>query len=252
MFDCDAPLGMENGNINDDQITAKVRSPSTTGPLKSRLRSNDAWCPQAKDDYLQIDLGSIYKIKNIAVQGLATSYCIQYGKDGKTYKPYGLRASTCEELSSDASTEPHFLKKLRPFIARHIRIRPTQGSNKCVRLEFYGCLSENLVFGGYRTTPWEKIPSSAYQIQINHIQISWNDARSYCLEQKADLLSMSTATIAEYIKTRLTRLRPFSWWIGLTDRDYPTTYYWTDTSPVNYIGWAAYSAYSMFLNFYNR
>jgi hypothetical protein len=49
-----------------------------------------------QDDYLQIDLGSIYKIKNIAVQGLATSYCIQYGKDGKTYKPYGLRASTCD------------------------------------------------------------------------------------------------------------------------------------------------------------
>jgi hypothetical protein len=78
------------------------------------------------------------------------------------------------------------------------------------------------------------------------------DARSYCLEQKADLLSMSTATIAEYIKTRLTRLRPSSWWIGLTDRDYPRMYYWTDTSPVNYIGWGSYSTYSMFLNFYNR
>ena len=48
MFNCDAPLGMENGNINDDQITAKISSPSTKGPLKSRLRSNDAWCPQAK------------------------------------------------------------------------------------------------------------------------------------------------------------------------------------------------------------
>jgi hypothetical protein len=49
-----------------------------------------------QDDYLQIDLGTTYRITNIAVQGSATSYCIRYGKDGKAYKPYGTDPSICE------------------------------------------------------------------------------------------------------------------------------------------------------------
>ena len=48
MFNCNAPLGMENGNIADDQITAKITKLSTTGPLKSRLGGNGTWCPKAE------------------------------------------------------------------------------------------------------------------------------------------------------------------------------------------------------------
>ena len=66
------------------------------------------------------------------------------------------------------------------------------------------------------------------------------DARSFCLEQRADLVSMSSLPVIGYIRQMLSRLRPYSWWIGLTDRDYPTKYYWTDASPVNYIGWGGY------------
>ncbi len=51
MFDCDAPLGMENGEISNDQITAKHFQGSSTGPLKSRLRGNSKWCPQAEVIY---------------------------------------------------------------------------------------------------------------------------------------------------------------------------------------------------------
>ena len=75
--------------------------------------------------------------------------------------------------------------------------------------------------------------------------IFFSDARSFCLEQRADLVSMSSAAIIRNVGNRLSRLRPLGWWIGLTGRDYPSMYYWTDASPVNYIGWGGYFGYGM-------
>ena len=73
----------------------------------------------------------------------------------------------------------------------------------------------------------------------------FSDARSFCLEQRADLVSLSSAAIIRQIRLRLNRLQPDGWWIGLTGREYPYTYYWTDASPVNYIGWGGYIGYGM-------
>ena len=44
---------MENGNILDNQITAKIIAPSATGPLKSRLGSNGTWCPSKDKVFIQ-------------------------------------------------------------------------------------------------------------------------------------------------------------------------------------------------------
>lgn len=58
MFNCDAPLGMENGNIRDDQISAKSSLSISKGPLKSRLRSNGTWCPKNQVHQYFISLAS--------------------------------------------------------------------------------------------------------------------------------------------------------------------------------------------------
>ncbi|XP_028395163.1 uncharacterized protein LOC114519252 isoform X2 [Dendronephthya gigantea] len=234
---------MENGNIIDDQISAKNSLNPSTRPSMSRLRSNGSWCPKYQDDYLEIDLGSLYKIKMIAVQGLATAYCIKYGTGGKGegVRQYGRTTGPgCKELSSEPSEKPHLLKNLEPFIARIIRIKPVRGQSRCTRLEIYGCLSENIISDAHRRAVWKRIPYTTYQYQINHIRLPWEDARSYCLEQKADLLSTSTQAVANYMEAVLNTLSPYGWWIGLTDRDYSLHYYWTDGSPVHYIAWGGY------------
>lgn len=58
---------------------------------------------------------------------------------------------------------------------------------------------------------------------------------------------MSSQKVAEHMRTRLSTERPYAWWIGLNDRDHSSKYYWTDSSPVNYVGWVGYvSNYGMF------
>ncbi|XP_046846401.1 uncharacterized protein LOC124440117 isoform X2 [Xenia sp. Carnegie-2017] len=235
IFDCDEPLGMENGLISDEQITAKNFKSLSEGPTMARLRNQNEWCPKIQGDYLQIDLGSNYKITKIAVQGLATSYCIKYGYNGKSFKKYGKLNSMCKGLRSVPSNQPHFLRELQPFVARYIRVTPTQGKKKCVRLEVYGCLSESTIDETHKDAIWSKIPSSDYQYQINNILLSWEEARSHCLEQNADLLSLSDSKVIQHMNTQLTRLSVYSWWIGMSNRD--GTFLWTDGSPVNYINW---------------
>ena len=57
---------------------------------------------------------------------------------------------------------------------------------------------------------------------------------------------MSSQTVVDYMNTRLSTQRPYAWWIGLNDRDHSSKYYWTDSSPVNYVGWVGYiSSYGM-------
>ena len=39
-------------------------------------------------EYLQIDLGSLYDIKKLLIEGNVTTFSIRYGKDGKQYRGY--------------------------------------------------------------------------------------------------------------------------------------------------------------------
>lgn len=61
------------------------------------------------------------------------------------------------------------------------------------------------------------------------------EARSHCLEQNADLLSLSDSKVIQHMNSQLTRLSVYNWWIGMSNRD--GTFLWTDGSPVNYINW---------------
>ncbi|XP_020896004.1 EGF-like repeat and discoidin I-like domain-containing protein 3 [Exaiptasia diaphana] len=79
---CVLPLGMEDGRIQDSQISAssyyKGVPPDECLPSKGRLnqRYAQAWCAAvfAAGQYLQVDLGSVRKVFKIATQGRDTSY----------------------------------------------------------------------------------------------------------------------------------------------------------------------------------
>ena len=60
LIDCVEPLGMQNGEIKDRQITASsVRAEEFA--KYARLRGKKYWCAKAKSktEYLQVDLGNV-------------------------------------------------------------------------------------------------------------------------------------------------------------------------------------------------
>ena len=68
--DCVERLGMESGDILDNQITASSSRPADL-PQHGRLNNNKYWCAgkNSKDEYFQVDLGQVsWKIGSCSLQ----------------------------------------------------------------------------------------------------------------------------------------------------------------------------------------
>ena len=78
--DCAAPLGMENGTIQDSEINASSAYNVNFGPQKARLHMKEkkgdggyraGWMPKTNDvkQWIEINLKKVMKITKIATQG---------------------------------------------------------------------------------------------------------------------------------------------------------------------------------------
>lgn len=95
--DCSQPLGMENGQIKDDQVTASTYFPHHE-PHEGRLnaKGGQAWHARytTGTEYLQIDFRREVNITAVATQGQSgkafyvTEYKLNMSDDGKTWKEY--------------------------------------------------------------------------------------------------------------------------------------------------------------------
>ena len=99
---CSYPLGMENRDLPDDQITASSEYDATHGPSNGRLNfkagggKTGAWSAKTNDvhQWLQVDLGAKTEVTGIQIQGRqdadqwVTSFTISYSSDGTTYTSY--------------------------------------------------------------------------------------------------------------------------------------------------------------------
>ena len=68
--DCVDRLGMESGDILDNQITASSHRPGEL-PQYGRLNNDKYWCAgkKSKDEYFQVDLGQVsWKIGSCSLQ----------------------------------------------------------------------------------------------------------------------------------------------------------------------------------------
>ena len=112
---CEGGLGMENGEISDDQINASSKHDGNTPPKVARLNRQDqtenlqgAWVASGKDlnQWLQIDL----KVPNTAVTGVATQgrngnehwvtkYKLQYSNDEVNFQYYREQGQTTNKVS---------------------------------------------------------------------------------------------------------------------------------------------------------
>ena len=88
-------LGMENGNIQDSQITSSTAW-NGLPPEKGRLHGASSWSAGQNDEdqWIQIDLNKILTLTKIATQGRhnydqwVKSYLVSYSSDGQTFQNY--------------------------------------------------------------------------------------------------------------------------------------------------------------------
>ncbi|CAB1419859.1 unnamed protein product [Pleuronectes platessa] len=155
---CRYALGMEDGRIKDDDITASSQWYETTGPRYARLNREEgegAWCPEGQlepsdSQYLQVDLGRLTFLTVVGTQGryarssgneYARAYRLNYSRDGLLWKSWRNRlGNTVMEGNKNAYTS--VINDLHPpIITRHVRLIPVTklSTTVCMRVELYGC-----------------------------------------------------------------------------------------------------------------
>uniref|UniRef100_A0A3B3RPT7 ferroxidase n=1 Tax=Paramormyrops kingsleyae TaxID=1676925 RepID=A0A3B3RPT7_9TELE len=157
---CSVPLGMEDGRIGNDQITASSAASSRIHgpwhPWFGRLNAQgaiNAW--QAKDNdmdhWLQVELRDIKKITGIVTQGAKSlwtemyvmAYTIQYSNDGKTWITYTdeEQMSNPKIFVGNTDNNSHVKNYIYPPIfSKFIRIVPQRWQNSItMRVELLGC-----------------------------------------------------------------------------------------------------------------
>ncbi|NXO00527.1 DDR2 protein, partial [Rhinopomastus cyanomelas] len=156
---CRYPLGMHEGTIRDEDITASSQWYDSTGPQYARLQREEgdgAWCPagllQPEDvQFLQIDLHKLFFITLIGTQGrharatgkeFARTYRIDYSRNGERWISWKDRQGE-KVIQGNVDTYDVVLKDLQPpIIARFIRVIPVtkRQMTVCMRVELYGCV----------------------------------------------------------------------------------------------------------------
>ncbi|MEQ2254857.1 hypothetical protein ILYODFUR_007913 [Ilyodon furcidens] len=185
---CRYALGMEDGRISDEDLTASSRWYETTGPQYARLNcegGDGAWCPEGQlepsdSQYLQIDLRRLAFLTLFGTQGryarglgkeFAREYRLNYSRDGQLWKSWKDRLGK-EVLEGNKNTYGVFSNDLKPpIIARYVRVIPVTrlSTTVCMRVELYGC-------------PWEdglvsySAPEGQLMMLPSYPHISLNDS----------------------------------------------------------------------------
>ncbi|XP_055017667.1 discoidin domain-containing receptor 2 [Boleophthalmus pectinirostris] len=152
---CRYALGLEDGRIRNEALSASSQWHFTTGPQYARLNREEgdgAWCPQVASDsqYLQVDLGRLTFLTVVGTQGryahnsgneFARAYRLNYSRDGVLWKSWRNRQGNTV-LEGNTNAYASVLNDLHPpVITRFVRVLPVPklSSTVCMRLELYGC-----------------------------------------------------------------------------------------------------------------
>ena len=103
------PVGVSDSSVISDQRFSASSSLSGRSPSDGRLKGSNAWIPATdsnNNDFLQIDLGSVYFVCGVATQGNPNN-----DHWTKTYKIETSRDNVVWTFYSEGGSE-----KVRPFL----------------------------------------------------------------------------------------------------------------------------------------
>ncbi|XP_068737599.1 retinoschisin-like [Montipora capricornis] len=158
---CHTALGMESGEIKDDQITAstsEAEHQASRGRLNYKVPSGKvgSWSARVKDNmqWFQVDFGSGNRnVSGIATQGgtnyrekpkWVEKYQLMFSDDGVNFQYYNGGGATEKVFIANKNRDTVVYNELsQPITSRYIRIRPLlvgkRSSWFAMRVEFYGC-----------------------------------------------------------------------------------------------------------------
>ncbi|XP_033116611.1 adipocyte enhancer-binding protein 1-like [Anneissia japonica] len=152
---CIDPLGIEDGTIPTEQLSASSEFDLAYGAHRGRLNTatdsggKGAWSSKTNDQYqwIQVDLGKLHKVRGVITQGRnsydqwVTFYEILYSVDGDIFQP--IRNSDCQVSkfvgnSDEDTTVTNMFSE--PIYANFVRIHPTDWYRHIsLRFEILGC-----------------------------------------------------------------------------------------------------------------
>ncbi|XP_074617347.1 uncharacterized protein LOC141876569 [Acropora palmata] len=153
--DCPLPLGLEDGRIRDDMISASSElnknHTAKDGRISYTTDRRSAWCAGPEfslgTQYLQVDFNESVLVSAVATQGDATDnnwinrYLVHYSWNGSDWIVATDSEGKVKEFNGNtdgSSVVRHWLKPR--FNARYVRFVPILWTGQlCMRVEIYGC-----------------------------------------------------------------------------------------------------------------
>ncbi|XP_048583976.1 uncharacterized protein LOC5501433 isoform X1 [Nematostella vectensis] len=148
----DVPVGLQSRTrILDHRFTATSHFSDRYLPYFGRLRFKKCWAPKTNNgpDYLQVDLGSLYRICGVATQGSpindewTTKYQLSFSRDNVAWFDF-YENSIIKTFDGNTNRNEIVRHQLSSAVyARFVRVIPTAyRGHKIVRMELYGVLQE--------------------------------------------------------------------------------------------------------------
>jgi len=159
---CDAALGLEDGSIANEQITASSYA-SGAEPSKGRLSGDKAWIPygllsEEKHQFFEVNFTSKVKIRRLSMKGQGKNFVrtfhLYYSNNGAIWTPYKEGSKLKEFVGNKNADYGTSVILPVPIEAVFVRINPTSWENNiALKVEFYGCkLNQPLIPGPLKFT----------------------------------------------------------------------------------------------------
>ncbi|XP_076248235.1 discoidin domain-containing receptor 2-like [Calliopsis andreniformis] len=228
---CILPLGMEEGKIPDDAITASSSyETKSVGPQNARIRqekNGGAWCPKAQissaiREYLEIDLTKNHLIAWTETQGrfgngqgqeYAEAFFLEYWRDTKWHQYKNLKGDRV--LRGNSNTYLVEKQKLDlPFVASRVRFVPYSQHPRtvCMRVEIYGCVWDQYV--ARYTAPKGSYPGPGGR-NVEDLSYDGIERNSLLTNGLGQLTDGILGDISEILSSSTNGTN----WVGWTDRD---------------------------------
>ncbi|XP_066592501.1 discoidin domain-containing receptor 2 isoform X2 [Prorops nasuta] len=167
---CTAALGMESGEISDEDISASSMYDPSLGPKHARLRRNEgggAWCPKNvltkdRNEYLEVNLHSPRILTAARTQGrygngngveYTEEYYVEYWRPGFNKWVRWKNRQGMDLLAGNHNARSEAEQIFDPaIVATKIRFIPYTSHIRmvCMRVELYGC-----PWTGYEWVGWK-------------------------------------------------------------------------------------------------
>ncbi|XP_053970588.1 uncharacterized protein LOC128872175 isoform X1 [Hylaeus volcanicus] len=230
---CILPLGMEEGKIPDNAISASSSyETKSVGPQNARIRqekNGGAWCPKAQissaiREYLEVDLTRDHLIAWTETQGrfgngqgqeYAEAFFLEYWRDAKWHQYKNLRGDRV--LRGNSNTYLVAKQKLDlPFVASRVRFVPYSQHPRtvCMRVEIYGCVWEQYV-ARYAAPKGSTPGPGGCNVEDSSYDGTERDTESFLVNGLGQLTDGILGDVAEILTASTIGTN----WVGWTNRD---------------------------------